>query len=79
MELKKLKKEGQINSLNGLLGIGKNVSQNMYFFSGIIDEVKVWSAALTTEQLMESMEGAPEPSAAEPSGKLSVTWGEIKH
>ncbi|MFC1714544.1 LamG domain-containing protein [Candidatus Poribacteria bacterium] len=60
------------------LGIGKNVSQNMYFFPGIIDEVKIWDTALTADQLRESMERGPGPRAAEPSGKLSLTWGAMK-
>ena len=60
------------------LGIGKNVSQNIYFFPGIIDEVKIWSVVLTKEQLKESMEGSSGPKMVEPSGKLGLTWGAIR-
>ena len=61
------------------LGIGKNVSQDVYFFPGIIDEVKIWNIALTTDQLQESMKGGePGPGAVEPTDKLSTIWAEIK-
>jgi hypothetical protein len=68
-----------LNPSNDALGIGKNVSQDTYFFPGIIDEVKIWSVALTSEQLMESMEGRSGPKMVGPSGKLGLTWGKIRH
>jgi hypothetical protein len=67
-----------LNPTGSPLGIGKNVSQEMYFFPGIIDEVKIWGIALTADQIAESMEGESGPKAVESRNKLATNWGVIK-
>lgn len=44
-------------------------------FPGIIDEVRVYSKALTEGEINQAMQG---PAAVYPEDKLSVTWGVIK-
>lgn len=68
-----------LNPSGDALGIGKNVTQDIYFFPGVIDEVKIWDVALTVEQIEESMEGGVKQDALAASGKLSITWGMIKN
>lgn len=45
-------------------------------FTGIIDEVVVWSVARKQEQIKEDMNGVS--AAVESSGKLATTWSTIK-
>ncbi len=47
-------------------------------FDGIIDEVAVYSVALTQEEIQQDMEKTPLTFSVEPSGKLATTWAEIK-
>lgn len=44
------------------------------YFPGMIDDVRLWSRALSPEELKANMEGF----AVEPAGKLATIWGEIK-
>jgi len=44
------------------------------WFTGMIDEVKLYSRGLTEDEIIQSMSGA----AVEPYEKLSATWGNIK-
>jgi len=55
----------------GALTIG--TYQNRYL-KGRLDDIKIWDEALSVEEIRESMELAP----VEPTGKLNLTWGEIK-
>ena len=48
-------------------------------FHGLMDEVRVWSRALTEAEIQEQMElGADDLLAVEPQGKLAITWGALK-
>ena len=49
---------------------------NANFFNGIIDEFKIWSVALTAEEVKASMEKA---LAVKAGGKLTTTWGKLKY
>lgn len=48
------------------------------WFDGMIDEVCIWSKALTPDELKKSMEGTLISAAVEKSGKLATLWGRIK-
>ena len=49
------------------------------YFTGIMDEVGLFKAALTEDQIKEIMEkGLQIALAIEPNGKLSTMWGAIK-
>jgi len=47
-------------------------------FNGIIDEVQVWDRALTESEISQSM-GELTALSVDASGKLTTTWGGIKH
>ena len=48
---------------------------NGNFFNGMIDEFKIWSVALTEEEVVANMEAA---LAVDATGKLAATWGKLK-
>ncbi len=47
------------------------------WFTGMIDEVKLYNRGLTEAEVLKSMEG-PGEFSVKPDGKLAVKWGEIK-
>ena len=49
------------------------------WFNGMIDEVCIWSKALSPGEIQQSMEGSLVGAAVSSSGKLSATWGRIKN
>ena len=60
----------------GTQGMCIGASQgNSNFFNGVIDEFKIWSVALTAEEVKANMEKA---LAVEAEGKLTTTWGKLK-
>ena len=48
------------------------------WFNGIIDEVCIWSKALTPDEIKKSIEGKLISMSVEKSGKLATAWGNIK-
>lgn len=48
---------------------------NNNFFNGVIDEFKIWSVALTAEEVVANMEKA---LAVDARGKVTTTWGRLK-
>ncbi|MCE2400598.1 LamG domain-containing protein [Candidatus Poribacteria bacterium] len=56
------------------MSIGANTGGSN-FFNGTIDEVKMWSVALTAEDVKKNMDQA---LAVEAYNKLAITWGKIK-
>lgn len=48
---------------------------NGNFFNGVIDEFKIWSVALTAEEVTANMEKA---LAVKATDKLTTTWGKLK-
>ena len=52
------------------LGIGRNTEINSYGYKGLIDEVRIWKVALSSEQLDEvyDFEGFPPPLKTLPRG-----------
>jgi len=49
------------------------------WFGGLIDEVSIWSRALTPDEVKKSMDGTLISASVEKAGKLATTWGGIKH
>jgi len=56
--------------------IGKRSKAAGCFFTGMIDEVIIFSRALSMDEIQESMEGIR--TAVKPAGKLTTTWAGIK-
>lgn len=56
------------------MSIGAN-SGNNNFFNGSIDEVKMWSVALTADEVKKGMD---QTLAVDAQDKLTTTWGKIK-
>ncbi len=56
------------------MSIGANSGSNN-FFNGSIDEVKMWSVALTASEIKKNMDQA---LAVQAHNKLATTWGNIK-
>ncbi len=60
-----------------LIGAGANERANHeYLFKGIIDEVRVYDRALSEAEVASVMES--NPTSVEASGKIAVTWGQLK-
>jgi hypothetical protein len=57
--------------------IGKRSKAADCYFTGMIDEVVIFSRALSMEEVQESMEGI-KTAALEPAGKLATTWAGVK-
>jgi hypothetical protein len=49
------------------------------WFNGVVDEVMLWDAALTEEEISAIMQkSVKEVLAVEPNGKIAISWGFIK-
>ena len=60
-----------------LIGAGANErATHEYLFKGIIDEVCIYDRALNVDEISSLMEN--NPTAVEASGKIAVTWGQLK-
>lgn len=60
----------------GVFHIGRHYDR---YTDGIIDDVAIFSAALTEDDMNEIMDNGLETAAAvEPTNKLTATWGRIK-
>lgn len=53
------------------------VDPNSYFFVGELDDVAIYSRALTQEEIQRDM-GSIEPASVESTGKITSTWATIK-
>ena len=47
-------------------------------FNGILDEIKLWQAALTEDEVQLAMSGKLVDAAISTSGRLATTWASIK-
>ena len=56
--------------------IGWQINRPTRFFEGLIDEARIWSRALTAEEVVEAMNGGI--LSVESAGKLPISWGRIK-
>ena len=57
--------------------IGQDCERLNYVFAGIIDEVRLWSRALSEDEINTFMEQGVDALAVEAAGKLSTTWGRL--
>ena len=60
---------------NPIIAIGSNPLDNRYY-TGLIDEVRLFNAVLTEVEIQEAM--SVSPAAVDSAGKLTVTWGKMK-
>ena len=59
--------------------IGTASVNNETYFTGMIDEVRIWNRALSDEEINAQMEkGHFEIFAVDPRNKLTTTWGNLK-
>ena len=49
------------------------------YFDGVMDEVFIYSRALTEAEILKVMVGGDRVLSVNPSDKLGVTWGIIKN
>ena len=68
---------GKIAANDVPVAIGRNSEGNREHFAGSIDEVGIWSAALTPDEIQTAMAGDILLSV-EPAGKLAVQWAELR-
>ncbi len=61
-----------------LIGARYTQGKPSEFFRGILDEVIIFKAALTEEQIQEVMKGMSPTKAVSSTGKALFTWGNIK-
>lgn len=68
---------GEIDSVEEVFRIGQAQTglESMY---GMIDEVAVYSRALTKDEIIMDMTSGVIPAAVSPHGNLATTWGSIK-
>ena len=59
-----------------LIGAGANERDHEYFFKGVIDEVRIYDRELDEDEIAAVMKS--ESLVVDPSGKLAVTWGQLK-
>ena len=59
--------------------IGDGNTAGPEHFNGAMDEVAIFSAALTEDDINEVMKGFKIVLAVSPSEKLTTTWGRIKN
>ena len=68
---------GTITANDVPVAIGRNSEGNREHFHGSIDEVGIWSVALTPDEIMTAMAGDILLSV-EPAGKLAVQWADLR-
>ena len=68
---------GTITTNDVPVAVGRNSEGNREHFAGSIDEVGIWSVALTPGEIEAAMEGDILLSV-EPAGKLAVQWADLR-
>ena len=69
---------GKIDTNDIPVSIGRNNVGNREHYQGIVDEVAIFSRALTENEIKNAMESERLRIAVEPLEKLSMTWGLVK-
>ena len=70
---------GDISAGAGLLRFAVRTDNDGGRFNGMLDEIAIFSEALSAEEIREIMElGFEEYTAVKPGGKLATTWAETK-
>ena len=68
--------QGTIDTNDVPVSIGRNSEGEREHYIGRINEVAIWSVALTEEEINEAMAGVT--TAVEPEDKLPTSWGALK-
>lgn len=80
VEVDRKERAGSISTTSGHLGIGaiqKQFNSNPYdFFTGVIDEIKIFSRSMDADELKEEMESVS--LAVNRAGKLATMWANLK-
>ena len=70
---------GALKVIDDPLRIAQDCEREGNIFAGLIDEVRLWNRALSTDEISEFMDaGADIIVAVEPANKLPTLWGAIK-
>jgi hypothetical protein len=69
---------GDLNANEDPWRLGQDCDRANYIFDGSIDEARLWSRALSPDEIGQFMEGGVEMLAVDPAGKLSTTWGALR-
>ena len=56
--------------------VGRSGPRGDRYFNGLIDDVKLYTRALTKDEIVQAMD--PEPESVEAKGKLATRWGMLK-
>ena len=79
------KRIGKVITRYGFLGIGSEaavfngpVGPN-WAFNGLMDEFLLFHRAISEDEVTILFNASGNPLAVDPAGKLSATWGQIKH
>ena len=67
---------GELGTNTKKLYIGSRMGE-LRFFTGTVDEVRIYNRALTQKEIQKDMETF-DGSSVSPSGKLAVCWGKLK-
>ena len=67
-----------VGANNAYILIGNHDAGILQPFVGAIDDVHIWSRALTPDEIKSHFEDGPGPHAVGAANKLTLTWGRIK-
>ncbi|MEO2003256.1 MAG: LamG domain-containing protein [Candidatus Poribacteria bacterium] len=70
---------GELNVNDDPWRLGQDCDRANYIFDGSIDDVRQWNRALSEDEIDEYMGTGVEILAVSPGGKLSTTWGQLRH
>ncbi|MBD3182420.1 hypothetical protein GF312_09015 [Candidatus Poribacteria bacterium] len=72
---------GSIDYLGLDLRFGNNPAApaEAWEITGIVDEVEIWTTAMTEEQIMQAYQNPLAFLAVKPAGKTAVKWGDLKN
>ncbi len=69
---------GALNSIDDPLRIAQDCDRPNNVFAGMIDEVRLWNRALSTDDINVLKDLDAQATPVDPLGKLSTTWGSLK-
>ena len=69
---------GVLNTIDDPLRIAQDCDRPNNVFTGMIDEVRLWNRALSTDEINVLKDLDAQATPVDPLGKLSTTWGSLK-
>lgn len=69
---------GALNTIDDPLRIAQDCDRPNNVFMGMIDEVRLWNRALSTDEINVLKDLDAQATPVDPLGKLSTTWGSLK-